>query len=310
MPLTKKIITRNTFVFFIAAIVFSCQEQEITVPQPPYVSKISIQGIVEPDSLPLVYLNRTVPYLDGSTNTSDLIIRNAIVKVISNEGTDILRLDSTYSKVDCRYNYYYKGSIPTKLNTSYTLEITDGLQVYTASAVTSLKQVKIDSVTYVQVFKDIYGEHEGVITYFKDIPNENNYYRYEMLRAVDSTVRRGEKKLYGSCLANDTVMYREIGRSVYTDLNLEGLQINIVAEPALTHAPDTTKGYYVVGYVRIQSLDKAAYDFYDQIDRQKLGIYNPFLEPTFLSEGQFGKDVIGFFGSRIRSEPVRFVFPE
>ncbi len=310
MLFTNNQTVYNVILFSIVVMTFGCQQQEIIVPQPTYEGKVSIQGIVEPDSIPVVYFNRTVPYLTGSTNTADLIIRNAIIKISSLGESDLLRLDSVYSKVDCRYNYFYKGSIPAKINTVYTLEITDELKTYTATATTTLSQVTIDSVAYTPVFKDIYGEHEGVITYFKDIPNESNYYRYEMLRSVDSTVRRGEKKLYGSCLANDTVMFREIGRSVYSDLNLEGLQINIVVEPALSHSPDTTKGYYAVGWVRIQTLDKATYEFYDQIDLQKLGVYNPFVEPFFLKEGQFGKDAFGFFGSRVRSLPVEFVFPE
>ena len=297
------------FLVFITVVFFCCQK-EIFIPQPLYDGKVSIQGIVEPDSLPLVYFNRTVPYLTGSTNTTDLVIRHAVIKVSSPEATDILTLDSTYSKVDCRYNYFYKGSLPAKTNTTYTLEITDGSKMYTATASTNLSPVAIDSVTYTANFKDLFGEHEGVITYFKDIPQESNYYRYEMYRAVDSTVRRGEKTLYGSCLANDTVMFRELGRSVYSDLNLEGQQIKIVVEPALSHTPDTTRGYYVVGWVRIQSLDKASYEFYDQIDRQKLGVYNPFVEPLFLREGQFGKDAFGFFGSRVRSKPLKFTFPE
>ena len=302
-------IIKDILIFSIVAMTFSCQK-EIFIPQAPYEGKVSIQGIVEPDSIPIVYFNRTVPYLTGSSNTTDLVIRNALIKISSLGESDILKLDSTYSKVDCRYNYFYKGSIKSKINTTYSLEIIDDLKTYSATASTTLSNVTIDSVTYTPIFKDVYGEHEGVITYFKDIPNETNYYRYEMFRAVDSTVRRGEKKLYGSCLANDTVMFRELGRSVYSDLNLEGLQIKIVAEPALSHTANPAKGYYVKGWVRIQSLDNAAYQFYDQIDRQKLGVFNPFVEPFFLREGQFGKDAFGFFGSRIRSKPILFTFPE
>lgn len=302
-------MVKRTVIFSLAVMVFSCQK-EIFVPQPPYQSKVSIQGIVEPDSVPVVYFNRTVPYLTGTTHTADLIIRNATIKVSSPEQTDVLKLDSTYNKVDCRYDYFYKGSIPAKTNTTYTLEITDGLKTYSATTSTALSKVKIDSVSYTPAFNDLYGEHEGVIVYFNDIPNENDFYRYEMYRAVDSTVKRGEKKLYGSCLEGDTVMYRELGRSVFSDANLNGQQVKIVVEPALSHAPDSVAGTFVSGLVRIETLDKATYEFYDQTDRQKLGVSNPFVEPVFLVEGQFGKDVFGFFGSRVRSEPVDFVFPE
>ncbi|MEQ8415815.1 MAG: DUF4249 family protein [Imperialibacter sp.] len=308
MKILKDNLLRYLFAVSIATIAFSCQK-EIMIPQPDYTGKVSIEGIMEPDSLPLVYLFRTVPYLTGSTNPSDLVIRDAIVKISSVDGTDVLHLDSVYSKLDCRYNFYYKGNVKTKTNVTYKLEVVDGEKIYEATTSTTLSKVTIDSVTYTSVFQDLYGEHEGVITYFNDIPGEDNFYRYEMYRAVDSTVKRGEKKLYGSCLAGDTIMFTELGRSVYNDLNLAGQQISIVAEPALSHNYDSLRGY-VVGYVRIQSIDKATYNFYDQTDRQKLGVYNPFVEPLFLKEGQFGKDAFGFFGSMVRSDSVYFVYPE
>jgi hypothetical protein len=304
MSTTNKITTKNIFAVIALAILFSCQQQEIVIPQPPYQGKVSIQGIVEPDSIPLVFFNRTVPFLTGSTNTGDLLFRNAIVKIRSSEGVDVLKLDSTYNKVDCRYDYVYKGSVAAKTATIYTLEIINGLTTYTATATTSVLPVTIDSISYTPTFKDIYGDHEGVITYFKDIPNTNDFYRYEMLRTVDSTARRGEKKLYGSCLANETILYNELGRSVYNDQGVQGQQIKIVIEPALSHIQGT------VGYIRVQTIDKATYEFYDQIDRQKLGLTNPFVEPVYLTEGQFGKDAFGFFGARVRSAPVKFIFPE
>jgi hypothetical protein len=295
---------KNIMVLAIVATLFNCTTKEVILPQLPYDGRVSIQGIVEPDSIPRVYFNRTVPYLTGSINTADLVIRNAIVKISTMGESDILKLDSIYDKVDCRYLYFYKGNVKAKMNMSYILEINDGLKTYTATATTSIVPVTIDSVSYTATFKDLYGEHEGVLTYFKDILNETNYYRYEMLRSVDSTVRRGEKKLYGSCLGGESINYRELGRSVYSDQNLEGQQIKLVIEPAFSH----TAG--LVGYVRVQAIDKATYEFYDQIDRQKLGQYNPFVEPFFLKEGQFGKDAIGFFGARVKSEPVKFIFPE
>ncbi len=303
MKFKYKVILKSIFYVVSSFILFNCQK-EVFLPQIPYDSRVSIQGIVEVDSVPIVYFNRTVPYLTGSTNTGDLVVRNAIIKISTLGEYDILKLDSVYDKVNCSNLYFYKGSMKVKSNMTYTLEINDGTKMYTATASTTLKSVTIDSVTYVQKFTDLYGEHEGVVTYFNDLPNESNYYRYEMLREVDSSVRRGEKKLYGSCLANDTIQYRELGRSVYSDQNLGDQQIIIVVEPALSHRKD------LVGMVRIQSIDKASYEFYDQIDRQKLGVYNPFVEPFFLRDGQFGKDAIGFFGSRIKSAPVTFVFPE
>ena len=57
-------------------------------------------------------------------------------------------------------------------------------------------------------------------------------------------------------------------RSVYNDENTDGLQQKIVVEPAYTHR----KGLKTT--VKMQTIDKAMYDFYDQIDKQKLAQYN------------------------------------
>lgn len=65
-----------------------------------------------------------------------------------------------------------------------------------------------------------------------------------------------------------------------------------------------------MGLVRIETIDKATYDFFYQLDRQKLEQMNPFVEPVFLTNGQFGKDALGYFGSITRSNPVLLVFPE
>jgi hypothetical protein len=117
-------------------------------------------------------------------------------------------------------------------------------------------------------------------------------------------MRHAKIQLSSSCLDNDTVFLTEYGRSVYTDENLNGSQIKIVIEPAFTHR----KG--IKSYIRMQSIDKAAYDYYDQLDKQKLAQNNPFVEPVFLREGQFGSKAIGFFGSVTKSTPVYFEFPE
>jgi Domain of unknown function (DUF4249) len=289
------------YLFFI----ISC-EKEITVPQPPYQEKVSIQGILEPDSVPIVYFNRTTPFLSATTLPNALVIRNATIKITGDNNTDILTLDSTYDRIYCLYSYFYKGLKKTALNTAYTLEINSNGQTYTATTNTTLQKVVVDSVRYTTAFNDVYGEHEGVIVYFKDIAGRVNYYRYEQTRAIDTTMKHASIKLSltNSCIGKDTIQIVEQGRSVYNDQNIDGQQVKIVIEPAFSHRQGLT------GVVKIQTIDKAMYDFYDQIDKQKLAQYNPFVEPIFLREGQFGSKAIGFFGCRTRSKGVDFVFPE
>ncbi len=181
-------------------ILFSNCQKDIIVPQPPYNSRVSIQGLMEPDSVPVIYFNKTVPYFSNSTNTADLVIRSATVKIINGSSTDVLTLDSTLNRINCKYIYFYKGTQTVQWNTTYKLSIISGSETYTATTTTAVPPVIIDSVSYTSTFKDIYGEHEGVIVYFRDIPSQTNYYRYEMLRPVDATTKFRESPLVTPCL--------------------------------------------------------------------------------------------------------------
>lgn len=286
---------------------FSC-EKVITINPPTYFGKVSIQSMLEPDTVPIVYFNRTVPYFGKDVALGALAIRNAVVKINSSNGTDILRFDSVFSRTYCQYDYYYKGNVPIQLNKTYTLTIINGADTYTATASTMLSKASIDSTSFTPVFNDLYGGHEGVIVYFRDLPSQVNYYRYEMIRYVDTSTQQAGPKLPASaCLdrtRKDSTLVHELGRSVYSDQGQPGQQIKIVIEPAYTHKEGTK------GTIYIQTIDKNAYDFFDQLDKQKLAQYNPFVEPVFLRDGQFGSKAIGYFSAMVRSRPVAYIFPE
>ncbi len=286
-----------------SVVLFSC-EKVITITPPPYNTKPSIQSMLEPDSLPKVYFNITVPYFDKKVTFQDLVIRNAQIKIVSSVGTDSLKLDSVYNRIYCQYDYYYKGNTPIQQNITYTLSIKRGANIFTAVAHTNQLPSSIDSVSFVQKFNDLYGEHEGVITYFKDVPSQINYYRYEMVRYVDTATKLASEKIASVCLGTDSLRVNEIGRSVYADQGLSGQQIKIVIEPAYSHKPGTKT------FVYITSIGKDAHDFFDQLDKQKLAQYNPFVEPVFLVDGQFGSKAIGYFSAMKKSNPVIFIYPE
>lgn len=283
----------------------SCQK-EISVPSPGYTEKPSIQGILEVDSFPKIYLNRTTIFLSPVTKTSEQVVRNAIVTITGNNIVDHLTLDSIYDYLYCQYVYYYEGKVKSVLNVMYQLGIKIGDNHYLASATTSMKPVTIDSIAYTMKFNDVYGEHEGIIVYFKDIPMIKNYYRFEQIRPIDTSMKHASIKLSldNSCIGHDTIWIQEKGRSIYSDDNVDGLQLKIVIEPAFTHRaglPST---------IRIQTVDKNMFEFYDQIDKQKLAQLNPFVEPTFLRDGQFGNAAVGFFGCQASSTELPFIFPE
>jgi hypothetical protein len=293
------------FLSVVAAVLLQACEKTITIAQPPYSGKVSIQSMLEADSIPIVYFNSTVPYFDPKVSFSQLVIRGAKVSVSDGTTIDDLHLDSVYDRINCEYNYFYKGTVAVQANKTYTLRITSGNDHYEATASTvNLKAAVIDSVAYTATYKDLYGEHEGVIIYFRDVPLQPNYYRYEMDRFIDTTTKKSEVKIVSACLGRDSVAVQELGRSVYSDAGQDGQPLKIVIEPAYSHRTGTN------GVIRIQTIDKNAFDFFDQLDKQKLSQTNPFVEPVFLREGQFGTRAVGYFSAMQKSAPISFSYPE
>jgi len=288
--------------FVICTIIFMACEKTITIKQQPYQSKLSIQGLITPNQKPQIYLNRTVPYFDPKVNTRELTVDNAAVSL--NDGTTnyTLGFDSSYNYHYCRYDYFYSNAQAIQANKTYTLNIVFNGTTYSAQATTNQSKVPVTSTNYVQIFKDLYGEHEGVIVGYTDKPGEENYYRYEMSRMIDSSVKSVDA-VKSSCTFGQKYYVKEIGRTIYPDKNVEGLALTFTFEPNFSHKLNDT------AYIRLQTVDKNIYTFYDNLDRQKLAQYNPFVEPVFIAPGQF-KDAIGVFGAYAVSDSVRFIYPE
>jgi hypothetical protein len=302
---TMKNLLFQISIFTILVLQASCTK-DIVIPQPAYTEKPSIQCLLEPGTVPVLHLDHSVPFLTGPYLPADLFIRDAVVEISDGDVTDHLQADSTFNREWCRYDYFYKGSLPTQAGKTYQLSITTKGETYTASTTTNVAPAQMDSVSYTKAFNDIYGEHEGVIVYFHDQPGRADFYRFVMNTQVDTTGKHSGLKLhdFNTCLGTDTIHVQEIGRSVYNDQNLDGQQIQIVIEPAYSHK----LGLEVT--VSIESIDAISADFIDQLDRQKLAQKNPFVEPVFLKDGQFGSRATGFFGNRVRSQFLPFVFPE
>lgn len=292
-----------TIIMLLSILFLTACEKDISILMPQYTNRVSIQCGLEVGAVPKVFFYSTVPYFDVPS-LRQAFVNGANVKISNATETDSLTIDSTYNYLKCEFEYYYQGKIPIKTNQNYQLKIVSKGETYKATTKTNLVPVTIDSIGYTQQFSDIYGEHEGVIPYFHDNTNLTNYYRYEMKRDIDTTMKYREGKIYSPCIGGGKVTVLELGRSVYNNANLSNSQIKIVIEPAYSHKAG------MVGIVRIQTIDKVTFDFFDQLDKQKLGQTNPFVEPLFLIDGQFGKKAVGYFGSIVKSQSVEFIFPE
>lgn len=297
----RKLIYIFSAIFLIPTI-FSC-EQVVVLKAKPYQDQLSIECLLVPGQVPKLYLNKSVAFFSSKISSSDLFINNAVVKIKNGDAVDILQPTSEKNPFLCQETYYYLGKIPSELNKTYKLEVIYNGNTY--SAETTIKQSKpiLKSIDYTSKFNDVYGEHEGIILNFEDIPNESNNYRFQMIRQVDSTVRTASNKIYRSeCNGAMPFTVNEIGRTVYNDENKNGLPMSFVIEPAYTHKKEQ------VGKVYLQTMDSNSAIFFDALDRQKLATSNPFVEPVFL-KSQI-KGCIGVFGHLNISDPIEFTFPE
>lgn len=269
-----------------------------------YAPGIAIESLLEPGTAPRVHVNSTVPFFSSAQAPSELFVRGAEVIISSPLGSETLVADSTYDEFFCRWQPYYQGSQITEANVEYTLTVISGGQTYTASTITNVLPVTIDSVSYTASFTDLYGGHEGVIVDFTDIPGQSNQYRFQMDRPLDNKHETVDDfEISSACLDDgETYVVKEIGRFVYFDTNFDGAPVRFVVEPAYTNRKGDP------GTVYIQSMDRASAEFYDVLDRQRESNINPFIEPVFLDSKIPG--AIGVFGSIAKSAPFPFVFPE
>lgn len=287
--------------FSVILIIGGCTK-EIKLKQLPYESKLSIECLITPNQIPKIFLNKTTPYLTGAALNSNFFARNAKITITSNLGSINFTPDSMFNFFKCDYIYFYKGSSPIIADTKYKLNILYEGNSYEAECKTDQAIVQISSISYVKVFKDLYGEHEGVVLNYLDPSLTGQYYRYEMHRWADSSAYKTNGGKI-PCLNGTKIRTVEIGRTIYSDQNSNGQYSSIIFEPALKHKFGDTV------YIQLQIMDHNAFDYYDQLDRQKLAQFNPFVEPSYLKPTQF-RNAFGCFSAYNLSDSVLFVYPE
>jgi hypothetical protein len=178
-------------------------------------------------------------------------------------------------------------------------------KTYTATTTINQRAVAIESIQYTPEFFDVYGGHDGVIIKITDQPGTKDYYRFQMDRMIDSSVKHAHvlDGFINTCTsANELFPVTDIGRIVFTDENADGQKITMSIEVTYEYDKDDE------GWIFIQSLDKNSAEFYKELDDQLQAIYNPFVEPVFINTKIPG--AIGVFGSAVLSDSVLFVYPQ
>lgn len=290
------------FLIIALTILYACQK-DIKLKPLQNENQLSIECILIPGQIPQLFLQSSVAFFSPNTTPSQLFVRGASVS-ITGSSTDNLIIDSVFDKFRCRWVPFYKGSVPSQPGQTYNLSVTYNGKNYTASTTINQPKISISTTSYVAEFHDVYGGHEGVIVNFTDVAGIENFYRYQMSRAIDSSVYGSSSLglIHSTCTNGAFFYVREFSRSIYFDKGLDGQNMQLVVEPAYGHSQGDT------AFVFVQSLDKNSAEFYDNLDKQKLAQFNPFIEPVFLKTKIAG--CIGVFGSAVVSDSVLFVYPE
>ncbi len=294
---------------FLTLLVLGCLAQAcqkaVTIELPAYDPKPVIECLLMPGTVPRLYLSRSVPFFDSEVTPSLLFIPDAEVVISGGGEQETLTVDSVFDHFFCRWQPFYAGQIPTKTNTTYSLTLKTGGKTYSATTTTDVLPVEPEEVFYTNSFRDAYGEHQGVVIDFTDPQGVENNYRFHMTRQVDSTVQTVDDYEYSSkCIGDGTTTIVDTGWFVYSDQNADGLLSRIIMEPSHTFKEND------VAFVRLQTLDKHAAEYFDHLDKLKQASLNPFIEPVILKEFQF-EGALGVFGSvNLSVEAVELVFPE
>lgn len=281
-------------------------KKDIAISFPPgHLSQVFIEGILFPGQVPQIYISKSNPFFSKNVLPQQVFARGAVVKITSGTTVDVLVPDSTYNKFRCRWEPFYRGSIPAQFGKTYNLEVTYEGKTYSASTTINQRKVNIESIVYTPEFFDVYGGHDGVIITITDRVGRGDYYRFQMNRMIDTSVKHAHvlDGFINTCVSGPHEIFpvTDIGRIVFNDETADGQKIVMSIEVAYEYDKDDE------GWVMIQTLDKNAAEFYKDLDEQLQAIQNPFVEPVFLNSKI--KGAIGVFGSAVLSDSVLFVYP-
>ena len=268
-------------------------------------NKVFIEGMLYPGKLPQIFISKSNSFFSSKVTPQQVFARGAVVKISSGSFTDVLVADSVFNKFRCRWEPFYRGNIAAVYGKTYTLEVSFEGKIYTASTTINQSPVTIDSIAYTAAFFDVYGSHDGVIVTITDHPGTTDFYRFQMNRIIDTSRHHAHvlDRFINTCVSgpNEKFAVKDIGRIIFNDENADGRKIIMSIEVTYEYKRNDT------GWVFMQSLDKNSAEFYRDLDEQLQSIQNPFVEPVFINTKIPG--AIGYFGSAVLSDSVRFIYP-
>jgi hypothetical protein len=263
----------------------SACEKEITVDLPKSEQKVVIEGFIEQNYPPIVFVSLSAGYFDpvDSSSIDKLSVRDAIVTISDGSRTETLKI------YDNRYPAYtfisFTNPMVGEFEKTYTLKVVVNGKEYISTSKLHTP-VKLDSVFYRPQVGNL-GYIWGRLTEPKGL---GNAYRW-----------------YAKRITKDPIFYPPFG-SPFDDKFIDGTSFEFGYYRGM--APNSEKpedigderGYFKVGdtvVVRFTTIDPAVYEFYRSYETEVSNNGNPFAAPgkvkTNIEGGALG--IWGAFGA-------------
>ena len=293
---------RYKFIFIIIIFLSSC-EKDISVELPRPEKKITVEGFIEINEYPIVFLTKNSAYFDAVDTT---FVNNLIIS--GNEATIIVTdaynsTIDTLLAVDTFPRWPYKGYQGTKIKGQtggvYDLKIIYNNQTYT-STTTIRDIIGIDSVWYTKPFKsDSLGylsinwkNPSGYGDYFAitlKMSWQGWFFRPAMTHVINDKFLEHNEKIVMPYITK-AYERNSYNRITNTD-DIDWLDFYLYKKN------DTVS-------IKLSTIDEAAFIFWDSWYRNKSSEGNPFTNPASVKSNIKGDNVNGYwigYGSYIKT---------
>ena len=250
--------------------------------------KLVVEGIIENEQPPLVYLSKSVGYfskLDLAT-LSNSFVHGA--EVYMSNGTLTHKLKEYNIPVGNGYSIYYysidSSSLSTaflgQLNTGYSLRIVSEGKEYTAITRIPLITKRIDSLYWKQAGGSNPPEKVALMLRATDPPGLGDNVRYY--------TRQNSNPFFPGM------------NSVYDDQVIDNSTYDIQVEKGIDRNTELPEGYAFFDKgdtvtLKLANIDKATYDFWRTMEFTYISVGNPFSSPTKVL-GNISNGALGYFG--------------
>jgi hypothetical protein len=267
----------NIAILALSLLIFSCRK-DVTLQLPEYKQKVVIEGMIETNGPPVVFLSYSVPYFSDFdyTKPQNAFIKGATVIVSDGVMTDTLR------ELDPKTGYVYAGlKLLGKEGRAYTLRvIVNGKSYETTTNITH--KVKFDSL----FFRTEHDSLGFIWQKFTEPEGSGDCYRWFAKR-----LHRDE-------------FYAAPFSSVFDDKFIDGKtfefgydrgpQPNQIQE----YREDPERGFYKIGdtvVVKFCRIGRREYDFWYTYYQNKASNSNPFSAPTNIKSMFSDEEAFGAF---------------